>query len=320
MNEPSDVLCAGVIVADHLCSPIDHLPQPGELVLADRMLLTLGGSAANTAVDLAKMGRAATVVGRVGDDAFGRIVADLLRAAAVDVSALQFGVGDDTGRTLIVNVRGQDRRFITNFGANTRFCAADIPIRRVKRCRVLYLGGYLTLPQLRQDALVDLFAAARQAGVRTVLDVAVSGPGDYLGRLERLLPHVDVFLPNNDEAQRILGGEPDPWRQAEEFRRLGAATVVITRGAAGSVLAGDRLRLQAGTYPVEFVDGSGGGDAFDAGYIYGLLQGMEPADCMRYGTALGAGCVRAVGTTTGVFTRDECEAFIRRHELPMESL
>jgi sugar/nucleoside kinase (ribokinase family) len=71
---------------------------------------------------------------------------------------------------------------------------------------------------------------------------------------------------------------------------------------------------------VPFVDGSGGGDAFDAGYIYGLLHGMGPEDCLRVASALGASCVRAIGTTPGVFTEAECEAFLGEHDLAIERL
>lgn len=319
MSRSTDVLCAGVVVADHLCAPIECFPRPGELIAAERMVLTLGGSAANAAVDLAKMGASAAVVGRVGDDAFGWIVADLLRKAEVDVSTLQFSPGEDTGQTLIVNVRGEDRRFITSFGANATFSAADIPPARVKNCRVLYLGGYLLLPQMRQDAVVEMFAAAHKAGAKTVLDVAVSGSGDYLAQLEPLLPHTDVFLPNHDEGAQICG-DRDVLLQAEQFCRLGAGTVVITCGGEGSVLMNDRVCLRAGTYPVEYVDGTGCGDAFDAGFIFGLLHDLSTEDCLRYATALGASCVRAVGTTPGVFTRDECDAFIHRHTLRIEPL
>ncbi len=185
------------------------------------------------------------------------------------------------------------------------------------RCRVLYLGGYLLMPNVRQDELAAVFAAARRAGAKTVLDVAVPEPGEYLSRLERLLPHVDVFLPNEHEAEQITG-ERDPLRQAELFRRLGAGTAVITRGAGGSVLVNDEVRLRAGVYPVAFVDGSGGGDAFDAGYIWGLLTNAAAEDCLRVASALGASCVRAIGTTPGVFTRTECEEFVRTHSLPIE--
>jgi sugar/nucleoside kinase (ribokinase family) len=265
------------------------------------------------------MGLAPAVVGRVGGDVFGRVVAEMLREQRVDVSALLVSPGCDTSQTLIVNVAGEDRRFIHTFGANAEFRAADIPAERVARCRVLYLGGYLVMPQVNPDELAGTFAAARRAGTRTVLDVVTPGSGDYLPRLERLLPQVDVFLPNNHEAE-LITGERDPLRQAEAFHGLGVGTAIITMGGAGTLLVSERLRLKAGVYPVECVDGSGGGDAFAAGYIYGMLDGRGPEDCLRVASALGASCVRAVGTTTGVFTRAECESFLREHELSVERL
>jgi sugar/nucleoside kinase (ribokinase family) len=287
--------------------------------MAERLLLTLGGCAANAAVDLVKMDVPAAVVGRVGGDAFGRIVAELLREHGVDVSGLLVSPGADTSQTLIVNVAGEDRRFIHTFGANALFSAADLPLDRVSRCRVLYLGGYLLMPNVRQEELVPVFAAARRAGARTVLDVVTPGRAEYLSHLERLLPHVDVFLPNRDEAE-VITGEADPLRQAETFRRLGVGTAVITLGGDGAVLVNDRVRLRAGTYPVPYVDPSGGGDAFDAGYIVGLLNGLDAEGCLRTASALGASCVRALGTTPGVFTRAECEAFLRAHTLRIERI
>jgi sugar/nucleoside kinase (ribokinase family) len=316
MKAAPEVICAGIIVADHVCTPIAHLPAAGELVMADRLLLTIGGCAANTAVDLCKMDVETAVVGCVGDDVFGRVVCDMLQAQKVDVSAITVKPGTDTSQTLIVNVAGQDRRFIHTFGANAQFRAEDIPRTP---SRVLYLGGYLVMPQVQQDELARAFAAARATGAKTLLDVVTPGPGEYLSRLERLLPHVDVFLPNNHEAELICG-EKDPVRQAEFFRRLGADTVVITMGADGAVLVSDRARLRAGVYAVPFVDGSGGGDAFDAGYIYGLLHEMDAEGCLRVASALGASCVRAIGTTPGVFTKPECEAFLREHRLEIQSI
>src|SRR6478735_4403161 len=101
MTDSCEVLCAGIVVADHICTPISHLPAAGELVLADKLLLTIGGCAANVAVDLVKLGVPATVVGCVGGDVFGRVVADMLREAKVDVSGLRVKPGLDTSQTLI---------------------------------------------------------------------------------------------------------------------------------------------------------------------------------------------------------------------------
>src|SRR5262245_50807263 len=280
MNAHPDILCCGIVVADHVCTPVDRLPAAGELVLADRILLTIGGCAANVAVDLAKMGVPAAVVGRVGGDVFGRVVADLLRGHRIDVSALRVSPESDTSQTLIINVKGQDRRFIHTFGANAVFSAADIPADRVAGCRILYLGGYLVMPKVRQEELAAVFAAARRAGAKTVLDVVTPGPGDYLPLLEELLPHVDVFLPNNHEAE-LISGETEPLRQAEFFRRRGVGTAIITLGGDGTVLVDDRVRLRAGAHPVPFVDGSGGGDAFAAGYMDGMLRGLDAEGCLR---------------------------------------
>jgi sugar/nucleoside kinase (ribokinase family) len=247
------------------------------------------------------------------------VVADLLREAGVEASALAVTPGAETSQTMIVNVAGEDRRFVHTFGANAQFRAADIPVNRLRGCKVLYLGGYLLMENVRPDELAPVFAAAREAGARTVLDVVTPGPAGYLARLEKLLPHVDVFLPNNHEAELICG-EKDPVRQAEVFHRLGARTSVVTMGSDGAVLVQEGLRLRAGVYSVPYVDASGGGDAFDAGYIYGLLHGLPPEDCLRVASALGASCVRAIGTTPGVFTRPECEDFLREHTLRVERI
>jgi sugar/nucleoside kinase (ribokinase family) len=317
MSGPCDVLCAGIVVADHVCAPVDHVPAEGELVLTEAMLLTSGGCAANAAVALRKMGVAAAVAGRVGDDAFGPIVKEMLAKEKVDTSLLLSSPGQPTSQTMIVNVMGEDRRFIHIFGANAVFTVADIPFDRVRQCKVLYIGGYLLMPGMRQNELMPLFKAAQAAGVKTVLDVGVPGRADYLHRLDQLLPHVDVFLPNNDEGALILN-EPDPVQQALAFHQMGAKNAVVTLGGDGAVLVNKDVRVRAGVYPVDYVDGSGSGDAFDAGFICGLLRGLNPIDCLKLASALGASCVRGLGTTSSIFSADECADFQVKHALKVE--
>jgi sugar/nucleoside kinase (ribokinase family) len=308
-----------VLVADHLCTPIDHLPSAGELVAARELILNIGGCASNAAVVLAKLGVRATLCGKVGDDAFGRFVSETLAGYGVDASGLAIDPDLPTSQTLIINVRGEDRRFIHSFGANQRLTAADLDPVLEPPPRVLYVGGYLVLPGIDPEALAERFAKARKSGTVTVLDVATPGPADYLRQLRPVLPETDVFLPNTDESALILG-ETDPVRQAESFRNLGAKRVVITCGDRGAVAVSDALRVRLGTYPVEFVDGTGGGDAFDSGYIAGLLEGLPELDCLKLASAVGASCVRAVGTTAGIFTRPEAESFLRQHTLDVDRL
>src|SRR5262249_24312225 len=155
------------------------------------------------------------------------------------------------------------------------------------------------------------------AGTVTMLDVATPGRGQYLDRLRVVLPETDVFVPNTDEAELILG-EPGPVRQARVFREMGARRRGITLGGGGGVSLSDEMEVRLGVYPTAYVDGSGGGDAFNAGYIVGLLEGRPELECLKLASAVGASCVRAVGTTDGVFTRDETDAFVDRHDLVVE--
>jgi sugar/nucleoside kinase (ribokinase family) len=308
-----------MVVVDHLTPPIDHLPRAGELVSVDQLVLNIGGGAANTAVDLARLGVFPSVCARVGDDVLGRFATDTLVAHGVDVNALRIDPRRATSQTLIVNVRGEDRRFIHSLGANLEFTSADLDLVLATPLRVLHIGYFLILPELDAPGLADRFARARKAGTRTLLDVATPGPGNYVEPLRIVLPHTDVFVPNSDEAALILG-EADPVRQARIFHDMGARRVVITRGEHGLISVSDEQKLRVGAYPVRFVDGSGGGDAFNAGYILSLLEDRSELDCLKMASAVGASCVRAVGTTAGVFNRAQAEEFVRRHGLIVETL
>jgi sugar/nucleoside kinase (ribokinase family) len=312
-----DCLCAGILFADVACAPVSHVPKPGELVPTERMQLGLGGCASNTGLDLAKVGYRVGVSGCVGDDFFGRFIIEALADDRVDTGGIHRVAGMGSACSMILNVKGQDRRFVSTPAACTRFAVAHIPADWVRQAKVIYVGGYYMMPGLETDEMVELFRTARGAGATTILDVVLYGEPRYWDRVAPLLPETDIFMPNDDEAALITGLK-DPLRQAERFRQAGARTVVITQGEKGSLLVTDDLRLRAGVYPIEFVGGAGSGDAFDAGYIAGLLAGEDPAGCLRWGSALGASSVQAIGTTEGVFNRAEVEAFMSQHELKIE--
>jgi sugar/nucleoside kinase (ribokinase family) len=313
------VVCVGVLVADHLSTPISHLPAAGELVMADDLVLNIGGNASNAGMALAKLGIRATVCGRVGKDVFGRFVSDTLANAGVDVSSLAVDPTRATSQSLIVNVKGQDRRFVHSFGANASLTAADLDPLIALNPRVLFVGGYMILPGLTAEGLASRFQTAKRNGAYTVLDIATPGPADYIPHFTPVLPHVDFFLPNTDEAALILG-EHDPVKQADAFHKMGAKTVVITCGSEGSVVISNTLRARIRPYPVEFVDGTGGGDAFAAGFITGLLEDLDELSRLKLASAIGASCVRAVGTTAGIFTRAEADEFIAKNVLRVEPI
>jgi sugar/nucleoside kinase (ribokinase family) len=312
-----DCLCAGIVVADFICAPVTQVPEAGGVVMTDAISTAIGGCASNVAMDLAKIGRRAAVVGLVGADMPGQFVRDELAQGGVDTTHLAETPAAQTSATLVINVRGEDRRFIHTFGANALFDGQQITPTLVNQARVLYLGGFYLMPGLTAERVVEIFRCARDAQVPTVLDVVLPDPRISRGQLDQVLPWTDVFMPNVDEA-RQLTGLADPLKQARMFRDAGAETVVITCGGDGAVLAGKSGVLRSGRFPVEFVDGTGSGDAFAAGYIAGLLDGLGPEKCLEIGSALGASCVRRAGATTGVFTRRELDEFLADHRLPIQ--
>ncbi len=314
-----ECLSAGILFADVACAPVERVPNAGELVPTDRMQLSLGGCASNAALDLAKVGVNVGVSGCVGDDPFGRFIADALSVDRVDTSGIHEVAGEGSAASLVINVKGEDRRFISTPAANTRFTVDHIREDWLAEAKVFYIGGFFMMPELETDALVDVFRKLRTRGAKTVLDVVMYGDTDYRGRLEKVLPETDFFMPNDDEAA-LMTGLANPVAQAERFCEAGAKNVVITCGSEGSYLIGEEGRLKSGVYPTEFVGGTGSGDAFDAGFIAGLLAGEDMAGCLRWGSALGASCVRSITATESVFTRPEAEAFMAEHELKIEGV
>src|SRR5690606_14749665 len=131
------VLCTGLIVADHVAAPIRALPPSGGLVSTPRTQLTIGGCGANVAVDLVKLDVAASYVGCVGDDVLGRFCRDELLAAGVGCEGLVFSRSSQTATTLVINVQGEDRRFIHAPGANTELTGREISDAMLSACRIL---------------------------------------------------------------------------------------------------------------------------------------------------------------------------------------
>lgn len=318
MTVSLDCLCAGIVVADSVCQPLAKMPPPGTLARTERVEFTIGGCAANVAVDMAKLGLTVGVSGRVGDDVFGREVRDRLVASSVDCSGLVLSPTAPTSSTFVLNVRGEDRRFIHCVGANAEYDGRQVTAEMIRAAKVLYVGGFGLLEALTPECVVRMFRLAREANVATILDVVLPETGNLASWIEAVAPWTDYFFPNNDEAERLCG-EVDPARQARHFRDLGVRDVVITCGSRGSLLLGPSGQFESDVYPVEAVDATGTGDAFVSGFVFGLLRGADTAECLRLGTAMGASCVRFMGATTAVFTASELQAFVETHPLPVRT-
>jgi sugar/nucleoside kinase (ribokinase family) len=317
----TEVGCAGILVEDTICGPMPQCPPEGQLVAVDAMPTKAGGCAANVAIDLAKQGVRVEIIGCVGQDGAGAALKHALEEHGVDCRQLIFAGGVATSKTVILLVEGEDRRYVHFFGANRSFTVQQIPRDWVAGLKVFYLGGLCVMPGLRMAELSDLLQFCRSKGVVTVVDVVIPQQFSAASELCALLPQIDYFLPNDDEA-RFLTGAENPLEQVRAFLARGAKTVIITQGQDGVTAARGKEYWRAGAYPASVVDPSGAGDAFAAGVITGILRGWNVPEMLRYGSALGVSATRAIGTTDGVFTAKEAAAYVQsnRLEISMEEI
>ena len=252
----------------------------------------------------------------MGDDLFGDFVLEDLKRLGVDASSVSRSRTHPTAGTIIINVKGEDRRYIHCIGANADFSFSDVECSVLSGARVLYVGGYMAMSRFGSEELAQLFSEAKRRSLTTILDV-VTPPGLSLSesQLREMLALTDVFLPNDDEAF-MLTGQREPQAQVDFFAHLNPeCTVVVTQGPRGALARRKNEMIEVGTYSVNSIDGSGAGDAFAAGFITGLLEDWSLESTLRFASAVGASCTRALGCINGVFTFDEAQAFVSENPL-----
>jgi sugar/nucleoside kinase (ribokinase family) len=306
--------CAGILVKDTFCGPLQAVPRPGELVAVEAIRTKAGGCAANVAIDLRKQNLSVDLVGCLGQDAAGELLVKELQAAQVNCDQLIFTNEYPTSETVILLVIGEDRRYLHAFGANRAFAVEHIDPNWLAELDVFYLGGLFAMPGIVADSLLPLLAFCREQKVITVVDVVLPTGFKGTGEMERLLPHIDWFLPNDSEAA-VLTGQTDPFEALRIFRSWGAQGLVVTLGEKGSVSLFQNECWHCEAYSWSAVDPSGAGDAFTSGLITGIANGWDFARVLTYASAIGASATGAIGTTDGVLTDGEADRLVKKRPL-----
>ena len=289
-----DVVVVGEIYADHVFSGFQRWPAPGEEVHAEHYRRELGGGAVNTACALARLQHRVRLIGLIGETdrawfetrlhGFG-VSADGLRADPLD-----------TGVTVSVSTT-QDRSFYTYLGANRRL-AEVLDDASVQAELIAARHVHFAMP-LSAELARRLFPLLRRAGCTTSLDVGFSP--DWLGDPANAWTcrAVDYFFPNQAEARRLSGDD-----SAEAFRdwvvSMAIPHGVIKLGAAGAAAVVNGQLLHVAPPRIAAVDTTGAGDAFDAGFIDGVLNGESTEDCLRRACICGALCTTQAGALEGL--------------------
>jgi sugar/nucleoside kinase (ribokinase family) len=286
---PGRVVVCGNVVFDILARPVQQV-QWEATTLIDDVEQQLGGNGGSTSYTLARLGIPVSLATLVGRDSSADFVLERLSSAGVDLSMVQ-RVEAPTSIALSLIRENGERALLYRLGAASEtFSPFDLP----PDAGHFHISAVFRMRDLRRRA-PELLRRAREAGLRTSLDVQWDTEGEWLPVLAPSLPYADFALMNEDEA-RILTGRTEPAEAAERLRRWGASNIVIKRGARGCWANGESI---AG-YRVDAVDTTGAGDCFVGGFIAALQKGLSIAEAARLANAVGALSVSRVGATAGV--------------------
>ena len=262
-----DVVVVGSANLD-LVATLDHLPKPGETIVALDYAEHAGGKGVNQAVACARMGARTAFVGCMGNDDAGTFLRGVLENEGIDTTMLRV-VDMPTGRAFInVDSRGENEIVVVS-GANTQVGVAQNPLV-LPTSRVLLMQ--LEIPLATVSAALTL---ARKSGTLTVLN-----PAPYKSLTEDVLSLVDVIVPNETESAACGG--------TNALLKAGVATVVTTLGEKGAVINTASSETSIAPHKVVAVDTVGAGDAFIGALSAELARGAIISDAASEGAVAGA--------------------------------
>ncbi len=290
--------------------------------LASGLAFTLGSSSAIFAHNLCALGTQVGFISKIGGDALGKMAAERLSTAGVDISRVKCGIGKTSTGLTVVLPRTQHRYILTYPGTMFEMQYSDIDMDYVRTARHLHLSSFYLHRALR-PRILNLFQQAKEAGLTTSLDTNDDPENLWERDLLEVLKYVDVFFPNDREAKKIARN--DDLAQALNLLAGLAKVVVVKRGSGSAICRSGNEQWSLAPPPVKIVDDVGAGDTFDAGFIHSYLRGATLEDCLAFANIGAAYSITREGGTEAFRDRSGLLSFMRqqwnltgREKLPLD--
>jgi sugar/nucleoside kinase (ribokinase family) len=306
----TNVVVIGELNVDIILNKIESFPAIGKEIIAENMTVTLGSSSAIFASNLSSLGGSVAFIGKVGRDIFAELVIDSLSKKKVDTRSVIRTEKFKTGATIVLNY-DQDRAMVTYPGAMNDLRPEDIDMSILARSRHLHFSSCFLQPGMKAR-LPELFRQAKALGMSTSLDPQWDPAEKWEMDLDKLLPYVDVFLPNRKELQ-FLTGRPDV-QSAIKLIGPYAKIVVVKDGTEGAMMwANGEFIHQPAFINNNVVDCIGAGDSFNAGFILKFVNDASLEECLKFGALTGAISTTEAGGTQA-FENTERISFLAREK------
>lgn len=302
------IVVVGSINMD-LVARMSRLPRTGETIHGDSFQTIPGGKGANQAVAAARLGARVTLIGRVGDDAFGAVLRQSLREFGVCTDHVITSEGCASGVALISVASGGANSIVVIAGANGLLTPDDV----IARTNVIASADALIVQlETPVETVVEAVEIARRFHVRTVLDPAPAPSGP----LPESLRTVDLISPNQTEAEALtqiaVETVESAVQAARSLQRGGAREVVIKLGERGALVCmADGRMEQIPASKANIVDTTAAGDAFTAGLTVALAEGRSLTDAARFGCGAGTLACTVFGAQPAMPSREDVDRFLR---------
>ena len=297
-----DAVGFGLNAVDHLVV-VPAYPAFDTKVRLIEHVQSAGGQTASAMAALERLGMRTAYAGRFGSDAEGEFGKASLKAEGVDVEFAEVIEGARNQIAfIIIDERNGERTIIWDRDERLAYTADDAPIAIAARGRVLHLDAH------DPPACARMARAAREGGAIISADI----DNIYAG-LPELLPLIDVLISSKELPHRLTGIADERASLVELKARYGCSIVGMTLGKRGAILYTDGLFIESPAFavPTGCRDTTGAGDAFHAGFIYGLLRGLEIETSMKFANATACLKCRALGARTSLPTRAELDEFLK---------
>ncbi len=299
-NREFDVVGFGLNAVDHLVT-IPRFPQFNTKVrLTDHRQMS-GGQVSSTMVGAQRLGLRAAYIGKVGYDNEGRMLIESLQKEGIDCGGLMIAVGAKTqGAVIIIEQFSGERTILWYHDDETRITSEELKREMIACARVLHIDGFDT------KAAVQAANWAHEAGMPITIDLDTLYPG-----IDELLPLVDCLITSQSLSNELAGTMDEHEAIKKLHERYGCYLVAMTQGSRGALayVEGNFIASSAFRPPV-IRDTTGAGDAFRAGFIYGLCKGLSIEETMRVANAVAALQCREMGARDGLPTEDELKNFL----------
>jgi len=304
----SNIIVAGSINMD-IVTRIERLPRPGETLFGDELHYIPGGKGSNQAIAASRLGKSVYLVGKLGNDPFGKSLTDFLNNEKIKLDFLFCSDTHPTGVALITVNNQSENTIIVISGSNSQLTKGDVEQININRNDVVM--SVFEIPQL---TIKYLFARARDANAKTILT-----PAPATKFIDGLLEIVDILIVN--ETELAFFSEKDQVSEdidivtesARQIRHDPAQTIIVTLGAKGIVCIHEDDIIRIKGIPVEAVDTTGAGDCFAGAFAVAISEQMTLKDALVFANSAASISVQHLGAATSMPNRGDVENILRQN-------